>query len=117
MFTFADTIPQSRRVFDLIRKLTCNHLEGQEAVVRVIKKQTKHTAESYLRAKEKITPPQDEKRGDKLDSKAFLGVLESATGRLDDDKVAELLRGVVGWPGFRDVFAVSSSAGQGETPN
>lgn len=33
---FADTIPKSRRVYDLIRKLTCDHLDGmpQSTTVR-----------------------------------------------------------------------------------
>ncbi len=50
-----DAIPHSRRVFDLIRKLTCNHLDGQQAAVRFVEEthlRERITAEAYLRAKD-----------------------------------------------------------------
>ncbi len=67
-----DTIPASRRVYDLIRKLTCNRLEGERAEVRVADLthlRTRHTPESYLKARER-------RRTRKEEVKMFVAKLE-----------------------------------------
>ena len=49
-----DTIPKSRRVYDLIRKLTCGRLNGIKQGTRIAKGQTKKlSVEEYFNKREK----------------------------------------------------------------
>ena len=101
---FPDTIPKSRRVLDLIRKLTCNHLSGdQRASTRIKQSQRKHSAESYLRSKEtpKIPGSVEAQISTVQD---FLSQLENANvANLSDSSIEHLTQGMVGWPKFSEV--------------
>lgn len=103
----ADTIPKSRRIFDLIRKLTCNRLEGEASSSRISKQEQKLTPEEYIRSKSAAVV--SVKKNKKLDVDEFLETV--ASGQLQEKDIAKLLAGVVGWPGFRDVFTVSATEG------
>ena len=126
-----DTIPRSRRVYDLIRKLTCNRLDGVEGQLN-IKQEGRKTLENYL--KTKAAESEDEKhetlrnieiiqsmvkRQRIIESKRLNeesvpdDVLEKAHRRLTEEDVSALTSGLVGWPGFRDVFSVSALTGEG----
>ena len=126
-----DTIPRSRRVYDLIRKLTCNRLDGVEGQLN-IKQEGRKTLENYL--KKKAAESEDEKHetlrnieiiqsmGERqriIESKRLNeepvpdDVLEKAHRRLTEEDVSALTSGLVGWPGFRDVFSVSALTGEG----
>ena len=49
-----DEIPKSRRVFDLIRKLTCNHLDDGQATVKITHADTEGcSVNKYLKRKER----------------------------------------------------------------
>ena len=119
-----DAIPRSRRVYDLIRKLTCNRLEGRETQVKFIKGthlRPRHTAETYLRTKEK----KERSRSGSADTNdeeppmtatQFLDLVRSrdpAEKPWSDEELEDALYGVVGWPGFREVFTVSATEGTG----
>ena len=102
-----DTIPKSRRVFDLIRKLTCNRLKGVEGQVTISKQDSKWSAKSYLKRKAR-SHEEDADVTERAD------VLErAAAGGLTEGDVASLTAGLVGWPGFSDVFTISALQGDG----
>ena len=49
-----DTIPKSRRVYDLIRKLTCGRLNGEKQGIRISKGPTKNlSVDEYFKKREK----------------------------------------------------------------
>merc|ERR1711971_30731 len=56
-----DTIPKSRRMYDLIRKLTCNRLDGVQGEV-IITKDTEaiKSTEAYLKKKSMKGADQDD---------------------------------------------------------
>jgi len=98
-----DTIPKSRRVYDLIRKLTCNRLDGVEGEVK-ISKYSKKSVEKYLQRKTRAEE-KEETSG---------GVLsEAKSGELTEDDVSRLTAGLLGWPGFSEVFTISALNGDG----
>jgi len=103
-----DTIPKSRRMFDLIRKLTCNRLDGEEGQVKISKHDSRRSIDTYLKRKE---------RGEEelLSSvKRESDVLEVARRkRLTEEETSNLITGLIGWPGFTDVFTVSALKGDG----
>jgi len=102
-----DTIPKSRRVFDLIRKLTCNRLKGVEGQVTISKQDSKWSAKSYLKRKARSHEEDAEvtERSDVLE--------RAAAGGLTEGEVASLTAGLLGWPGFTDVFTISALQGDG----
>ena len=104
-----DTIPKSRRVFDLIRKLTCNRLDGEEGQVKISNHDSKRSVETYLKRKERA----EEEQAPTIQNDVS-DVLEIA-GRegLSEEKTAGVIAGLLGWPGFRDVFTVSALKGDG----
>ena len=104
-----DQIPKSRRVFDLIRKLTCNHLDDGRATVKITHGDTEGcSVNKYLKRKEKAL----EKGPDGIhDYPDILRIARSST--LTEDRCRGLTAGLLGWPGFRDVFSVSALTGEG----
>jgi len=102
-----DTIPKSRRVLDLIRKLTCNRLNGELGQLKITK-DSKRSVENYLKRKARA---QDEGL---VQSKDVSDILEIASkGRLSEEKTSSLISGLLGWPGFHDVFTISALNGDG----
>ena len=105
-----DSIPKSRRVFDLIRKLTCNRLDDGSGVVKIAPSDSKFSMEKYLRRKEQALT----KREAESEVEKFGDILEIARSeRLSEERCSSLTAGLVGWPGFRDVFTVSALQGDG----
>jgi len=112
-----DTLTGGRNPLDLIRKLTCNHLEGVSSDVfisdRDLQFRPKPSAEAYLKAREtsKRASGGSEAR---LTAADFLKELKSRNGQeWSDEELGRKLRRVVGWPGFSQVFSVSSVSGEG----
>ena len=104
-----DEIPKSRRVFDLIRKLTCNHLDDGQATVKITHADTEGcSVNKYLKRKERVL----EEIPDGI--KDYPDILRIArTCTLTEDRCRGLTAGLLGWPGFRDVFSVSALTGEG----
>ena len=106
-----DTIPKSRRVYDLIRKLTCNRLEGVEGEV-TISKDSKRSVEKYLERKTRSS--EGELMGKGEGASSFSQILsEARRAGLTEEDVSRLTAGLVGWPGFREVFTISALNGDG----
>ena len=104
-----DTIPRSRRVYDLIRKLTCNRLNGVEGGVK-ISVDSKRSVEKYLERKARASG----EIGETSDGDHFSQILSEAKNkRLTEDDVSRLTAGLLGWPGFREVFTISALTGDG----
>lgn len=104
-----DTIPKSRRVFDLIRKLTCNRLEGEQGQIKISKHDNKRSVESYLKRKSRIE--EEEATHVKEDVSDILEI--AGKEGLSEQKTSSLTSGLLGWPGFSDVFTVSALNGDG----
>ena len=104
-----DQIPKSRRVFDLIRKLTCNHLDDGQATVKITHGDTEGcSVNKYLKRKERAL----EKGFDGINN--YPDILRIARSHPPtEDKCRGLTAGLLGWPGFRDVFSVSALTGEG----
>ena len=107
-----DSIPKSRRLFDLIRKLTCNRIEGEEGQVKISKTDSKWSVETYLKRKERHLKGEEGKGRQGRDWDHVLEVSRQP-GRLSEEETSSLLAGLVGWPGFRDVFTTSALQGDG----
>jgi len=102
-----DTIPKSRRVLDLIRKLTCNRLDGEQGQLKITK-DSKKSIEKYL--KRKARSEQEES----IPTKNVGDILQIASrGGLTEEKTSGLISGLLGWPGFNDVFTISALNGDG----
>ena len=71
--------------------------------------------ESYLQRKERIVRLSgEEEEREKAEKLTVMKILEEARrGRVEDDRVEFLVQGMIGWPGFRDVFSVSAKTGDG----
>jgi GTP-binding protein Era len=112
-----DTIPKARRNYDLIRKLTGEHIDGVPAQPKVQKKEAeKQSVDAYLESKEKKSSSSSVKRG--TTSEHMRSFYETVMTRerkhpWQDHELDELLQGKVGWPAFREVFAVSATTGDG----
>jgi len=104
-----DEIPKSRRVFDLIRKLTCNHLDDGQATVKITHADTEGcSVNKYLKRKERALEESPDGIKDYPD---ILRIARTCT--LTEDRCRGLTAGLLGWPGFRDVFSVSALTGEG----
>lgn len=108
-----DTIPRSRRIYDLIRKLTCNRIDGDQGQVKISKHDSKRSVETYLKRKERQS---SEKEDDAKDTEVD-NILEISgnVSEMTEEKCAGLTAGLLGWPGFKDVFTVSALEGDGVT--
>ena len=104
-----DEIPKSRRIFDLIRKLTCNHLDDGQATVKITHGDTEGcSVKKYLKRKERALDGSNDGINDYPD------ILRIArAGSITEERCRGLTAGLVGWPGFRDVFTVSALNGEG----
>jgi len=103
-----DQIPKSRRIFDLIRKLTCNHLDDGKATVKITHGDTEGCSVNKFKRKEKALEKGPEGINDYPD---ILRIARSSP--LTEDRCRGLTAGLLGWPGFRDVFSVSALTGEG----
>ena len=104
-----DTIPRSRRIYDLIRKLTCNRLDGVQGEVNITKDMdSRKSTDAYLKKKSMKSENLD------YSLKQINHIMEtSKSGSLSESEVSELTSDLVGWPGFRDVFTISALKGDG----
>ncbi len=111
---FADLFPQSRRNYNLIRKLTASHMEGVPALPRIVKQPA--TVDSYLSQKRKEMKSEERPRR-KTTAENMHDFYQKVQNRIgsdwNDEELEEELRGKVGWPGFREVFTVSATQGDG----
>ena len=119
-----DTVPHSKRMYDLIRKLTCGQLEGQRQVVNIKKgAERRQSVETYFKRRQKkqarMTHGQpaeeeveEEFKTDKIKIRSYddlMRVIKGDTSQYNmDELVDDLSTGLVGWPGFRDVFTISA---------
>ena len=71
-----DTIPRSRRVYDLIRKLTCNRLDGVQGQVSISKHDSKRSMETYLKRKAREMDVHDSNTND---GETFGDILKTAS--------------------------------------
>jgi len=112
-----DILTKKRRIFDLICKLTCNRLDdGRKSSVQINNHEPKWNVESYLKRLKRKAKHEGKGEQTKADikDKTFQAVFEEAArGRVDDVRAAELTQGLLGWPGFRDVFTISAKNGDG----
>jgi len=115
-----DALPKKRIVYDLIRKLTCNRLEGGvTGDVKISQHDSKWNIEMYLKRlkrRAKYENGDDKTPSVQINSKENLFEQILNTSRLEnitDEKADELVKGLLGWPGFRDVFSVSAKKGDG----
>ena len=104
-----DTIPRSRRMYDLIRKLTCNRLDGVQGEVSITKDtESIKSPEAYLKKKSKKGEDKDD-GFDRLNQ-----IMEtSKSSHVSESDVSQLTSDLIGWPGFRDVFTISALKGDG----
>eukprot|EP00095_Tigriopus_kingsejongensis_P008102 maker-scaffold590_size129399-snap-gene-0.35 protein:Tk08102 transcript:maker-scaffold590_size129399-snap-gene-0.35-mRNA-1 annotation:"hypothetical protein DAPPUDRAFT_194445" len=109
-----DTIPKARRVLNLIRKLTCNRLEGQPSTVRIKPHVDRRTAESYLKSKDRSGSPEKNEHIEPPNPvEDFMRVVRTKKGELTETEIVELTNGKVGWPNFSEVFSISSVTQEG----
>ena len=157
-----DTIPKSKRVYDLIRKLTCGRLNGVEQGIRINKGPAKKlTLDDYFKKREKrfvleiiltlqikFNFNNNILRVSSKDTKRYnLGTFFSRLAKCNDESsdmastgrviasyddllqvlyeikgqeneirtrsIEELTKGLVGWPGFQEVFTTSALKGDG----
>ena len=104
-----DTIPRTKRFLDLIRKLTCNHLEGRRSSSRTLTSRKTPSLEDYLETKSNT----EKKREKSLENIEFLTDVREKNFSFTERNLDRTLEGVLGWPNFRDVFVVSSTEGTG----
>jgi len=105
-----DTIPKSRRVYDLIRKLTCNRLDGDEGqVVKISQRDSKRSVDQYLKRKERRNSEESVVVKDDISELLEIAKKEN----LSEERTLGLIAGLLGWPGFRDVFTISALNGDG----
>jgi small GTP-binding protein len=128
VLTKMDELPESRPVLDLVRKLTCNHLDGVDTTARPLLKKPRRkkelTTEHYLkrlegresdgvRQPDRLLEDGSSARSSKATVRSgetvadFLLDVRANAKEWTDDELTARLRRVVGWPGFREVFAVS----------
>ena len=105
-----DTIPRSRRMYDLIRKLTCNRLDGVQGEVNITKDtESRKSTEAYLKKKSKKIEEVKDASFDRINK-----IIEtSKSSHVSESDVHELTSELIGWPGFRDVFTISALKGDG----
>lgn len=119
-----DTIPKSKRVYNLIRKLTCGRLNGIEQEARYIRgPEKKVTVDDYFKKRSKRL---EENTGHQENIAPKSRIISSYDDLLEvlyenkyqeeaiyTETIDQLTRGLVGWPGFQDVFTVSALHGDG----
>jgi len=110
-----DTIPRSRHIYDLIRKLTCNRLAHNSSEIKISQHDPKWNVESYLQRKKRVASHQSD--ADKDDQLRLMSVgdllKEVSSGRVTLERADQLVSGLIGWPGFSDVFSISAKNGNG----
>jgi len=115
---------KDRDIYGLIKKLTCGYLGGVKQVTSSPKSNSPNPKylDSYLQRKRKEfeklssktqaeTKPESEDILKITNYTDFFRALES--NRIDDKLVTQLTNGLVGWPGFNEVFAVSALENKG----
>eukprot|EP00088_Acartia_fossae_P051224 TRINITY_DN5755_c0_g1_i5.p1 TRINITY_DN5755_c0_g1~~TRINITY_DN5755_c0_g1_i5.p1 ORF type:complete len:454 (-),score=85.16 TRINITY_DN5755_c0_g1_i5:583-1803(-) len=113
-----DVMPQKRYTYDLIRKLTCNTLiDGVGGDIKLSSQDPKWNVESYVKRLQKSMKYEENSEGkDEKDYKkmTYQKILtECRQGPVKDDRANELIKGMIGWPGFSDVFCISAKTGSG----
>ncbi|XP_023323160.1 GTPase Era, mitochondrial [Eurytemora carolleeae] len=109
-----DSMPESRRIFDLIRKLTCNRLDNESGEIKISKTDPKWSVESYLKHKKRRSLLCAEEERMEVERRSMESIInEAKDGMVEDERALELVQGLLGWPGFRDVFSISALKGDG----
>ena len=126
-----DLDKKDRDIYGLIKKLTCGYLGGVKQVTssKVRKSDSNSKSlDSYLIRKrkefEKISQkvlteqPNSNSEEEHLkitNYKDFFHILKNR--RTDDRLISQITNGLVGWPGFNEVFAVSALENKGTVSN
>jgi len=108
-----DAIPRNRRLYDLIRKLTCNRLDVGTTQIKISEHDPKWNVESYLKRLKRISNQGGAESKKDEDMSAIVVLEEARQGKVKDDRAETLITGLLGWPGFRDVFSISAKDGSG----
>jgi len=103
-----DAIPRNRRLYDLIRKLTCNRLDVGTTQIKISEHDPKWNVESYLKRLKRISNQRGAESKKDEDMSAIVVLEEARQGKVKDDRAETLITGLLGWPGFRDVFSISA---------
>ena len=120
-----DLDKKDRDIYGLIKKLTCGYLGGVKQVTssKVRKSDSNSKSlDSYLIRKRKefekktkdLTNQPDPNSEEHLkitNYKDFFHILKNR--RTDDRLISQITNGLVGWPGFNEVFAVSALENKG----
>lgn len=110
-----DAMPTKRNIYDLIRKLTCNRLDDNSTEVKISQHDPKWNVEAYLKRKKSIAKhAAEDETSSSTDNMSVSDVLtEAARDRVSEERAEVLIKGMIGWPGFRDVFSISAKDGNG----
>lgn len=111
-----DVMPKKRTVWNLIRKLTCNRLDdGKSGQIKSSNIKAKDNVEAYMKKIKQKGNHEDWDEGTgKSDDKGMQKMLhECSEGPVTDSRAEELTKGLLGWPGFRDVFCIAAKKGDG----
>uniref|UniRef100_A0A0K2TDZ2 GTPase Era, mitochondrial n=1 Tax=Lepeophtheirus salmonis TaxID=72036 RepID=A0A0K2TDZ2_LEPSM len=107
-----DTIPTSKRIYNLIRKLSLDSLQGQRASTEIFKTK-EHLISKYF-SSPKNTSTQSL---DGVIIKGYDGLVNLIKSETDSIKkrilINDLVKDLKGWPGFRDIFTISALNGTG----